>query len=83
MSVVKKYEKGKAINRMDYANFIADKIKNTKFTKAGLSLATQAAKKFDQLMQSGKFEEAYSFDPISNTYSIDANKLPDELKENI
>lgn len=75
MSRVRKYSPGGTID-----DFFSKKLSATKFTEKGKEEATKAAVKVRDLFKSKAFKDAYKFDPVSSTYTIDTTKLPEEFK---
>jgi hypothetical protein len=81
MSVVKKYQTGGQIGSPEeYESFLAKKLAETRFTSKAQQHAEAAAARFRDLHKSGKLGEAYSFDQIRHEYTVDVNKLPEELR---
>ena len=85
MAVIKKLQKGGFAETSpgsdsSFKDFIVNKLNTTKFTKKGEEFARDAANKFTKLYESDNFNEVYSYDPISQQYSINSEKIsPDEI----
>ena len=86
MAVIKKLQKGgfaetSSNPNLSFKDFIVNKLNNTKFTKKGESFARSSADKFAKLYELDNFNEIYSYDPISQQYTINQDKIKDdELK---
>ena len=86
MAVIKKLQKRgfaetSSNPNLSFKDFIVNKLNNTKFTKKGESFARSSADKFVKLYELDNFNEIYSYDPISQQYTINQDKIKDdELK---
>lgn len=80
MSVVRKHQPGGSINKNDFQSFIDQKLANQKFTRKGESVAREVANNWVNLINSGGFDKAYSYNPTTQKYNINSQALPDELK---
>ena len=82
MSVVKKYQSGGSSPTLsknsDYADFIRKKLEETKFTAKAEPLARGVASDWVGLAESGDIENAYSYDPITQEYGINPEKITAE-----
>ena len=82
MAVVKKYESG-GKNEEDFVLFLDKTLGENKVVKKNLIALQQAAEeKWDKLAKLDKetINKAFKYKPLSNTYEVDINQLPDELK---
>lgn len=82
MAVVKKYQPGGSLEKDSFKDFLAKKLKETKFTTKGEKLAKDAASKWEKLYSAGNFDEVYSYDPIQQEYTINTDKITDDSLKN-
>lgn len=83
MSVVRKYKQGDSIKEIDAGleNYLAEYVNSNKFTSKATPLAQQSAKAILELHKSGILEKAIKFDPTTQKYTVDLNKIPEEKQQ--
>jgi len=69
-----------AQNTNPYTEFIVSKIENEGFNSKKDKLVRKYAAKFVDLYNSGKLLEVFTYDPLANTFSINMNRMPANLK---
>lgn len=80
MAFVKKYQEGgvsQTPNSQAYKNFIVKKLSEEKFTKKGEQIARSVADNFVKLYENSDFKNIYNFNPVTQEYSIDSDKISD------
>ena len=70
----------KAQNSNPFTEYIVYKIENERFNSKSDKLARKYAAKFVELYNSGNLLDVFSYDPIANTFSINMNNMPMNLK---
>lgn len=86
MAFVKKYQLGGSAqtpNSQAYKDFIVKKLSEEKFTKKGEQIARSVANNFVKLYENNDFKNVYNFNPITQEYSIDSNKINDDNLKSI